>query len=311
MWRVALLAAQITALRAPAVRRRAGVAARAGNPDFLEDNLGDASTAGEETSWKPFMHPLAGVSVSPRGFVAVLASPPKEGEAQRALPVVIHRADVDRIRSPYALTFLQLLQGIDVATAAVLPPDALQQHVGKDDAALTKVRVVAATNLKTPIEKRSAAFEAALPPIAEKLTATLMTSLNVALPPGAAAELLRAHAAEDAFLDRAAFALVVASAREAAGPVARDDDVAFQLVLADGDRVPAPPFLALALALRHRCELSAGDVFDGPHACAAADLDLPVQRLEALIADGARLSAHFQNMLGGAILDAASDKKEP
>ena len=243
----------------------------------------------------------------------MLASPQTDGAAQRALPVVIHRADVDRIRSPYALAFLQLIQGIDVATAAILPPDALQKHVGKDDAVLKKVRVVAATQKKPMTEKRSDAFEEALPPIAEKLETTLATSLNIDLPSKAAEDLLRKYAAEDGSLNREAFASVVADAREAAGPVQRDDDVAFQLVLEDGDRVPASPFLALALALRHRCELAAGDVFDGPHAVDATDLDLPIQRLEALVADGARLSAHFATMFDAATRDAAlpSSSKEP
>ena len=315
MWRLALLlAAHTRALRAPARLGRAAAlrAAENDNPDFLEQNLGDASTAGESKAFKPFLHPLAGVSVSPRGFVAVLASPQTDGAAQRALPVVIHRADVDRIRSPYALAFLQLIQGIDVATAAILPPDALQKHVGKDDAVLQRVRVVAATQKKPTTEKRSDAFEEALPPIAEKLEKTLASSLNVALPAGAAEDLLRKYAAEDGSLNREAFASVVADAREAAGPVQRDDDVAFQLVLEDGDRIPASPFLALALALRHRCELAAGDVFDGPHAVDATDLDLPIQRLEALVADGARLSAHFATMFDAATRDAAlPNSKEP
>ena len=116
MWRLSLLFSIPTAALRATHLRRAVVLRAAGNPDFLEDNLGDASTAGEAKTFKPFMHPLAGVSVSPRGFVAVLASPQTDGEAQRALPVVIHRADVDRIRSPYALAFLQLIQGIDAVS---------------------------------------------------------------------------------------------------------------------------------------------------------------------------------------------------
>ena len=122
---------------------------------------------------------------------------------------------------------------------------------------------------------------------------------------------MRKYAAEDGSLDREAFASVVADAREAAGPVQRDDDVVFQLVLEDGDRIPASPFLALALALRHRCELAAGDVFDGPHAVDATDLDLPIQRLEALVADGARLSAHFATMFDAATRDAALPSPRP
>jgi hypothetical protein len=82
------------------------------------------------------------------------------------------------------------------------------------------------------------------------------------------------------------------------------------LVLEDGDRIPASPFLALALALRHRCELAAGDVFDGPHAVDATELDLPIQRLEALVADGARLSAHFATMFDAATRDAAASAAE-
>ena len=79
MWRLSLLfSIRTAALRAPSLRRSV-VARAAGNPDFLEDNLGDASTAGESKAFKPFLHPLAGVSVSPRGFVAVLASPQTDG----------------------------------------------------------------------------------------------------------------------------------------------------------------------------------------------------------------------------------------
>ena len=153
------------------------------------------------------------------------------------------------------------------------------RNVGKDDAVLKRVRVVAATQKKPMTEKRSAAFEKALPPIAEKLETTLASSLNVALPAGAADDLLRKYAGEDGSLDREAFAEVVKAAREAAGPVQRDDDVVFQLVLEDGDRIPASPFLALALALRHRraraatSSTAARGRRRGP--------DLPVQRLDS------------------------------
>ena len=97
------------------------------------------------------------------------------------------------------------------------------------------MRVVAATQKKPMTEKRSAAFEKALPPIAEKLETTLATSLNVALPAGAADDLLRKYAAEDGSLDREAFADVVKDAREAARQPSRranDTPAGFRAVVA-------------------------------------------------------------------------------
>ena len=116
------------------------------NPDFLEDGLGEASSSYEAR--KPLLSPLGGVSVSPRGFVAILASP-KDDDPQRALAVQIHRGDVDAVVSPTALTILQLLQGIDVATATQLPPDALARALDAEDGdapRLAKVRVVPAAS---------------------------------------------------------------------------------------------------------------------------------------------------------------------
>ena len=71
-------------------------------------------------------------------------------------------------------------------------------------------------------------------------------------------------------------------------------------------------FQALSAPYADRFCVAAGDVFDGPHAVDATDLNLPVQRLEALVADGARLSAHFATMFDAATRDAAlPSSKEP
>ena len=169
----------------------------------------------------------------------------------------MHRADVDGVVSPFALGLLQLIQGIDVATAAVLPPDALETCFdGASDGATTprtlrRVRVVAATAPRPePVPERSAAFEDVVAEKAEKLRGALSSSLGVAAQAGVAEDLLRVHAADDGSLSREGFAAVVAACREAAGPVSRDPYTAFQLVGDDGATTDVSPFLGFALAAR-------------------------------------------------------------
>ena len=279
------------------------------NPDFLEDGLGEASSSYEAR--KPLLSPLGGVSVSPRGFVAILASP-KDDDPQRALAVQIHRGDVDAVVSPTALTILQLLQGIDVATATQLPPDALARALDVEDGdapRLAKVRVVpAASAAAAAPPPRCAAFEAAVGDAAARLRAALESKLGVALTEGAAADLLREHADDACKLDLAAFGEVTAAARRLALPVERDESVAFVLVAEDGATAPASPFLGLALALRHNAPLDVpAALWDAPRAVDAADLlaELPVKRAEDLVTDGARLSAHFAQMFDTASRAAA------
>ena len=131
MWRVPIAFAVLCVPRACECLQMRGVSRRvpvlrSSRPDFLEDALGDASTSAAERAHarRPLLSPLGGVSVSARGFVAMLTSS-KDESPQRALPVVIHRSDVEGVTSPWALTILQLMEGIDVATAQVLPPNAL------------------------------------------------------------------------------------------------------------------------------------------------------------------------------------------
>jgi len=314
MLRLATCLALATALR-PSPARRSGAAPRRASDssslDFLEDNLGDASSAAEERA-RPLMAPFGGVSVSPEGFVAILASP-KDDSPQRALPVLVHRADVDGVVSPFALGLLQLIQGIDVATAAVLPPDALETCFdGASDGAtprtLRRVRVVAATAPRPePVPERSAAFEDVVAEKAEKLRGALSSGLGVAAPAGVAEDLLRVHAADDGSLSREGFAAVVAACREAAGPVSRDPYTAFQLVSDDGATTDVSPFLGFALALRHKAPLDLGaGLFESPAARDAEEIlaTLPVKRLEELTADGARISAHFASMFDAATKEA-------
>ena len=77
---------------------------------------------------------LHGLSVSPSGFVALLA----DYERERWLPLGINEEDTETASSPEALTLLQLLQGIDLA-GAVLPPELLQRRVAPDDPATTPI----------------------------------------------------------------------------------------------------------------------------------------------------------------------------
>ena len=212
--------------------------------------------------------PLGGVSVSPRGFVAILASP-KDDDPQRALAVQIHRGDVDAVVSPTALTILQLLQGIDVATATQLPPDALARALDAEDGdapRLAKVRVVpAASAAAAPPPPRSEDFEAAVGDAAARLRAALESKLG-------------------------------------------DEHEGDGLVAEDGATAPASPFLGLALALRHNAPLDVpAALWDEPRAVDAADLlaELPVKRAEDLVTDGARLSAHFAQMFDTASRAAA------
>ena len=287
---------------------RDGVCRRWSNPDFFEEALGDASSAFADR--RPLLSPLGGVSVSPRGFVAILASEKAEGAAQRALPVLLHRADVERVTSPTALTILQLLQGIDVATASQLPTDALDVAFGGEPESLAKVRCVLATVApEAAPAPRSADFEAGLGAKAEKLAGALASKLGVAVSEEDGARLLRKFAADDGSLDRDAFSEVVAAARALAAPVDRDESCAFELVAASGNTAIASPFLAIALALRHNAPLVLGDaLFDAPLARDADDLlrDLPVKRSEELVSDGARLSAHFATMFDTATKGAAA-----
>ena len=74
-----------------------------------------------------------------------------------------------------------------------------------------------------------------------------------------------------------------------------------------GASADVSPFLGLALAIRHKVQLDLGEgLFEVPAALDAADLDLPVKRLDELAADGARLSATFATLFDQASKDAAA-----
>ena len=66
---------------------------------------------------------LYGLSVSEHGFVALLHN------EDLVLPIPINEdMDIERVVSPEALTLLQLMQGIDMATP-ILPPERLSERV--------------------------------------------------------------------------------------------------------------------------------------------------------------------------------------
>jgi len=336
-----LLLAGAAALRRPPARAPGPRSV----PDFLEDNLGDASSAAEARN-RPLTAPLGGVSVSPRGFVAVLVS----SDATRALPVVVHRADVDAVTSPAALTLLQLIQGIDVAAASTLPADALERAFGAD-VELAKVRVIPATKPPPPPPApRDEAFEAALGAASEKLRTVLATSLGVSVSLDVVEDSLRRHGGDGADLcgwmsstraeggppDSAAQARRSTKTRSSSCwrrrekrlrpwratravpswrwlPVylwvfldARRGTESAQ-VSTTGETADLSPFLGLALALRHKVMLDLGEgLFDVPMALDAGDLDLPVKRLDELIAEGAQHSATFATLFNQASKDAAA-----
>ena len=86
---------------------------------------------------------LQGFSISASGFVALLVDRPRS----RVLPLAVSVGDVERVQTPEALTLLQLLQGIDLGGAGLMPPEFLQDIAaaaagqGSDGAAARLSRV--------------------------------------------------------------------------------------------------------------------------------------------------------------------------
>ena len=87
---------------------------------------------------------IFGFSVSPNGFVALLADTPRT----RILPLQVNALDTVSAESPEALTLLQLLQGIDLG-GAVMPPELLKERTRPDVTVLHSVCVRA---LQPPCE---------------------------------------------------------------------------------------------------------------------------------------------------------------
>lgn len=97
-------------------------------PKWLDDAMGEFKE--EETGQRSISltSGIAGFSIDPDvGFVAILANNDK-----RWTPVLISTVDKDRVKSPEALTCVQLAGGLDLGTA-VFPPDQLAKLVAEGD----------------------------------------------------------------------------------------------------------------------------------------------------------------------------------
>ena len=192
------------------------------------------------------------------------------------IPVVVSCQDTDVVRSPEALTLLQLIQGIDMGTP-LLPPDALQKAYGEaGSVALTEVRVYPPENaggwgrgaarggdadltsgraLDISSDEQMAQREEAIRDRAPDLVKALQT-LNVEIDVDRAVDLLRTYASEDGSLDRAGFSDALAAARVPVNLKPPDQSPTFSLVAVTGESVGkeanVSAFVGLSLHLRHR-----------------------------------------------------------
>ena len=100
-------------------------------PKWLDDAMGEFKEEGADQQDQRSMSLTSGISgfsIDPgAGFVAILANNDK-----RWTPVLISTIDKDRVKSPEALTCVQLAGGLDLGTA-ILPPDQLAKLIGKED----------------------------------------------------------------------------------------------------------------------------------------------------------------------------------
>ena len=95
-------------------------------PTWLDDAMEGFNVKEDATNRVVSLVPgISGFSVDPElGFCAILA----DRDRERWIPVVVSSIDKDRVKSPEALTCVQLAGGLDLGTA-ILPPDALAQLV--------------------------------------------------------------------------------------------------------------------------------------------------------------------------------------
>ena len=234
------------------------------------------SRAGGASLMRMVESPIAGASVSPDGFVVMLSylASGRFFEQDKMIPVVISPEDTEVVKSPEALTFLQLLQGIDMATP-ILPPDALEKEYGEEGIELAEVHVYppAAEHLHSArassadhfpssvlelSEDQKVRREARIQQRAPDLVKALGT-LNVEVNEERAIELLRAHASVEGDLDRSAFSTVAAAARVSKNsrPQVRLPTFTLVGVTQDsvGKEVNVSAFVGLGLHLRHKVPL--------------------------------------------------------
>jgi len=97
-------------------------------PKWLDESMDDEFKEGSIPRSISLTSGISGFSTDLKvGFVAILAN-----NDRRWTSVVISPQDKDRVKSPEALTCVQLAGGLDLGTP-ILPPDTLAKLVAKDD----------------------------------------------------------------------------------------------------------------------------------------------------------------------------------
>jgi len=224
--------------------------------------------------------PIAGASVSDDGFVVFLSSSGVgvDLKEEMYIPVTVSPADTDVVKSPEALTILQLLQGIDMATSSLLPLDALQREYGDiESVLLTEVHLyppafpdgthddresepVHTSNDLQISEEQNVQRESAMRKRAPDLVRALK-SVNVVLSESRAVDLLRIHSSVDGDLDSKSFSKVVAAARIPANQKPLNTLPSFALSAVTGEsvgrEVNVSSFVGLGLHLRHQAPVIA------------------------------------------------------
>lgn len=229
--------------------------------------------------------PIAGASVSVDGFVVLLEYKVLGTyfEEDKYIPVVVSCADTEVVKSPEALTILQLMQGIDMATP-LLPPDALQKAYGDMiQAALSEVHVYPPEDLligRTRPGKDAAKRggdadlfagktlemsddqwqrrESKLQERAPDLVKALKT-VNVIVDLNRAVDLLRTYSSVEGDLDRNGFSDALAAARVPINLKPPGSMPTFTLVAVTedsvGKEVNVSAFVGLSLHLRHKAPI--------------------------------------------------------
>eukprot|EP00293_Proteomonas_sulcata_P000936 CAMPEP_0184327326 /NCGR_PEP_ID=MMETSP1049-20130417/143038_1 /TAXON_ID=77928 /ORGANISM="Proteomonas sulcata, Strain CCMP704" /LENGTH=403 /DNA_ID=CAMNT_0026649581 /DNA_START=28 /DNA_END=1238 /DNA_ORIENTATION=- len=239
--------------------------------------------------------PIAGASVSDDGFVVFLSSSgvgggPQGGDLLQGIDMATSSllpldalqreyGDIeDVVKSPEALTILQLLQGIDMATSSLLPLDALQREYGDiESVLLTEVHLyppafpdgthddresepVHTSNDLQISEEQNVQRESAMRKRAPDLVRALK-SVNVVLSESRAVDLLRIHSSVDGDLDSKSFSKVVAAARIPANQKPLNTLPSFALSAVTGEsvgrEVNVSSFVGLGLHLRHQAPVIA------------------------------------------------------
>jgi len=223
--------------------------------------------------------PIAGASVSSDGFVVFLSytASGRYFEEDMYIQAVVSCVDTDVVKSPEALTLLQLMQGIDMATP-LLPPDALQRaYVDVGSVLLSEVHCYPPADVRNcgdamrgsdadlfagkkleispeQTERREAKMQQRAPDLVKALK-----TVNVVVDLKRAMGLLRVYSSEEGDLDRNGFADSLAAARVPTNLKLPESLPTFTLVAVTDDsvgkEVNVSAFVGLSLHLRHKAPI--------------------------------------------------------